>query len=145
MNLGLETPANIIALELGIHPQQVEKVIGLLDDGSTVPFIARYRKEITGGLDDTQLRSLVDRLYYLRELQERRGAILKLIAEQGKLTTDLEQNILTADTKTRLEDLYLPYRPKRQTKAQLAKNNGLEPLALQLLNDQGCDPKICAQ
>ncbi|NMS25004.1 Tex-like N-terminal domain-containing protein, partial [Vibrio parahaemolyticus] len=104
------------------------------DDGNTVPFIARYRKEVTGGLDDTQLRTLDSRLSYLREMDDRRQTILKSIQEQGKLTPELEQEIAQADSKTRLEDLYLPYKPKRRTKGQIAIEAGLEPLADQLWN-----------
>ncbi|MFV3017540.1 Tex-like N-terminal domain-containing protein, partial [Pseudomonas sp. KHB2.9] len=105
-----------IAEELGVRPQQVEAAVALLDEGSTVPFIARYRKEVTGSLDDIQLRHLEERLRYLRELDERRISILASIAEQGKLTPQLERDIKLADTKTRLEDLYLPYKQKRRTK-----------------------------
>ena len=105
----------------------------MLDEGATVPFIARYRKEATGGLDDTQLRTLEMRLTYLRELEERRAAVLASIAEQGKLTDDLRKDIETADSKARLEDLYLPYKPKRRTRAQIAREAGLEPLADGLL------------
>src|ERR1700733_16314935 len=124
--------ATIIAQELKVKVSQVETAIRLLDEGATVPFIARYRKEATEGLDDTQLRQLSERLYYLRELDERRTVILQSIREQEKLTPELEKAILAADSKTRLEDLYLPHRPKRRTKAQLAKEAGLEPLALSL-------------
>lgn len=124
--------SQIIANELNVQFNQVEAAIKLLDSGSTVPFISRYRKEVTGGLDDTQLRSLEDRLQYLRELDSRRQTILKSIAEQDKLTPELEKSILAADNKSILEDLYLPYKPKRRTKAQIAKEAGLEPLALQL-------------
>lgn len=109
-----------IAEELGVRPQQVEAAVGLLDEGSTVPFIARYRKEVTGSLDDTQLRHLEERLRYLRELDERRASILSSIEEQGKLTPELAREIKLADTKTRLEDLYLPYKQKRRTKGQIA-------------------------
>ena len=119
-----------IANELGVRPQQVAAAVALLDEGSTVPFIARYRKEVTGSLDDTQLRHLEERLRYLRELEERRAAILSSVAEQGKLTDELKAQLEEADTKTRLEDLYLPYRPKRRTKAMIAREAGLEPLAL---------------
>lgn len=121
-----------IANELNVAFAQVEAAIKLLDSGSTVPFISRYRKEATGGLDDTQLRQLEDRLHYLRELESRRQTILKSIAEQDKLTPELEKTILAADNKAVLEDLYLPYKPKRRTKAQIAKEAGLEPLAQQL-------------
>lgn len=131
-----------IAEELGARPEQVTSVVQLLDDGSTVPFIARYRKEVTGGLDDTQLRTLEERLRYLRELEERREAILKSITEQDKLTPELEKDIRTADTKTRLEDLYLPYKPKRRTKAQIAREAGLEPLADMLFNTPEKDPEV---
>ncbi|MFY7697573.1 MAG: Tex family protein [Legionella sp.] len=122
----------VIAKELKVNVSQVESAIRLLDEGSTVPFIARYRKEATNGLDDTQLRLLAERLHYLRELNERRSVVLQTIREQDKLTPDLEQAILSADSKTRLEDLYLPYRPKRRTKAHIAKEAGLEPLAIDL-------------
>ena len=132
--------AAIIAQELNVKVAQVETAIRFLDEGATVPFIARYRKEATEGLDDTQLRFLDERLHYLRELQERRTVILASIREQEKLTPELEQAILTADTKTRLEDLYLPYRPKRRTKAQIAIEAGLEPLAHALWNDPNLDP-----
>jgi len=130
----------ILAQELNITPAQVNATIQLLDGDATVPFIARYRKEATQGLDDTQLRLLSERLYYLRELDERREVILNSIREQDKLTPDLEKAIRAADTKTRLEDLYLPHRPKRQTKALIAKEAGLEPLALALLNDPNVIP-----
>lgn len=130
-----------IAEELGVRPQQVNSAIQLLDDGSTVPFIARYRKEVTGGLDDTQLRTLEERLRYLRELEERRAAVLKSIAEQEKLTPELAKEIDLADTKTRLEDLYLPYKPKRRTKAQIAREAGLEPLAELLFTTPDRDPE----
>jgi uncharacterized protein len=130
-----------IAQELSARPQQVEAAIALLDEGSTVPFIARYRKEVTGGLDDTQLRTLDERLRYLRELEERRATIKASITEQGKMTADLEQQIEAADTKTRLEDLYLPYRPKRRTKAMIAREAGLEPLADALLANPDLSPE----
>ncbi|WP_207478437.1 Tex family protein [Arenibaculum pallidiluteum] len=127
--------AKRIADELQAREAQVSAAIRLLDEGATVPFIARYRKEATEGLDDTQLRTLEERLRYLRELEERRGQILASITEQGKLTPELQAQIAQADTKTRLEDLYLPFRPKRRTKAQIAREAGLEPLALALLSD----------
>jgi protein Tex len=133
--------AQRIAEELTVRVQQVEAAIALLDDKATVPFIARYRKEATGGLDDTQLRGLEERLTYLRELEERRAAILKSIEEQGKLTPELAASIQQADTKARLEDLYLPYKPKRRTKAQIAREAGLEPLALRLLQDPTLVPE----
>lgn len=129
-----------IAQQIKVTVAQVDAAIRLLDDGATVPFIARYRKEATNGLDDTQLRTLSERLYYLRELNERRTVILASIREQNKMTDTLEKAILDADTKTRLEDLYLPYRPKRRTKAHLAKEAGLEPLAQALLNDSSIVP-----
>ena len=118
-----------IAEELGIREQQVEATVALLDGGATVPFVARYRKEITGALDDAQLRTLEERLTYLRELEERRTAILESVREQGKLDAALEAAIMAADTKGRLEDIYLPFKPKRRTKAEIAKEAGLEPLA----------------
>jgi uncharacterized protein len=129
------SPAVKIAAELKVKVSQIEAAIRLLDEGATVPFIARYRKEATAGLDDTQLRSLAERLHYLRDLDERRAVVLQTIREQEKLSPELEQAILAADTKTRLEDLYLPYRPKRRTKAILAKEAGLDPLAQALLHD----------
>ncbi len=135
----------IIAEELAVPPQQVSAAVGLLDEGATVPFIARYRKEVTGGLDDTQLRHLEERLHYLRELEERRQVVLKSIGEQEKLTPELKQSILAADTKTRLEDLYLPYKKKRRTKAQIAREAGLEPLALGLLGDPTLPPETEAE
>lgn len=134
-----------IAQELKIREQQAAAAVALLDDGATVPFIARYRKEATGGLDDTQLRELEARLGYLRELQERREAILKSIEEQGKLTPDLRAAIEAAPTKQELEDLYLPYKPKRRTKGQIAREAGLEPLADRLFADPNLDPAAEAQ
>ncbi|MDP5210350.1 Tex family protein [Microbulbifer sp. 2205BS26-8] len=129
-----------IAEELNVRPQQVASAVSLLDEGATVPFIARYRKEVTGALDDTQLRTLEERLRYLRELEERRGSILKSIDEQGKLTPELTRQINDAETKNRLEDLYLPFKPKRRSKGQIAIEAGLEPLADALINDPGLDP-----
>lgn len=137
--------ATRLANLLNVSQNQVESTIKLLDDGATVPFIARYRKEVTGGLDDTQLRTLAERLGYLRELDERRDSILNSIREQGKLTPELEQAIYAADNKTTLEDLYLPYKPKRRTKAQIAKEAGLEPLALSLLANQDQEPLLLAE
>ncbi|MBN2887353.1 MAG: RNA-binding transcriptional accessory protein [Chromatiaceae bacterium] len=134
-----------LSQELSARPAQVEAAIGLLDEGATVPFIARYRKEATGGLDDIQLRHLAERLDYLRELESRRAAILKSIAEQGKLTPDLEGQIVGAETKQRLEDLYLPFKPKRRTKAQIAREAGLEPLADGLLAEPGQSPERLAE
>ncbi|GAP65750.1 transcriptional accessory protein [Mizugakiibacter sediminis] len=133
-----------IAQDIAAQPAQVKAAVELLDGGATVPFIARYRKEATGGLDDTQLRLLEERLRYLRELEERRGAILASIGEQGKLTDALKAQILEADTKARLEDLYLPYKPKRRTKAQIAREAGLEPLALALRADPTVAPEARA-
>ena len=118
-----------IADELEVNEEQVTATVGMLDEGATVPFIARYRKEVTGSLDDSQLRNLEDRLRYLRDLEARRSTILNSIEEQGKLTDELRSSINEADTKNRLEDLYLPYKPKRRTKAQIAREAGLEPLA----------------
>ncbi len=130
-----------IAQDIAAQPAQVKAAVELLDGGATVPFIARYRKEVTGGLDDTQLRLLEERLGYLRELEDRRAAILESIAEQGKLDDTLKAQILEADTKARLEDLYLPYKPKRRTKAQIAREAGLEPLALGLRDDPTIAPE----
>ncbi|HHY0354902.1 Tex family protein [Vibrio cholerae] len=130
-----------IAQELNVRPEQVIAAVTLIDDGNTVPFIARYRKEVTGGLDDTQLRNLDSRLAYLREMDDRRQTILKSIQEQGKLTPELEQAILSADSKNRLEDLYLPYKPKRRTKGQIAIEAGLEPLADTLWTQPNTDPE----
>ena len=137
--------AQRIAEELGVQPSQVNAAVELLDGGATVPFIARYRKEVTGGLDDAQLRALEERLGYLRELEERRAAILKSIGEQEKLTPELERAILEADTKARLEDLYLPYKPKRRTRAQIAREAGLEPLAHGLLENPDQEPLATAE
>ncbi|MEM9101879.1 MAG: Tex family protein [Pseudomonadota bacterium] len=134
-----------IANELSVNPRQVEAAVSLLDEGSTVPFIARYRKEATGGLDDTQLRGLEERLQYLRELEERREVILKSIRDQEKLTPELEKQIQVADTKTALEDLYLPYKPKRRTKGQIAIEAGLEPLADKLFAEPSLEPETLAQ
>jgi len=133
-----------IANELSVQDAQVQAAVTLLDEGATVPFIARYRKEVTRGLDDAQLRTLQERLVYLRELEERRATVIKSISEQDKLTPELEQQILAADTKTRLEDLYRPYMPKRRTKAQIAREAGLEPLAKALLQDPTLDPATVA-
>jgi len=133
-----------IAEELAVREAQVNAAIGLLDEGATVPFIARYRKEVTGELDDTQMRLLEERLHYLREMEERRATILASVEEQGKMTPELKKSLLEADTKNRLEDLYLPYKPKRRTKAQIAREAGLEPLAISLLEDPDQDPEILA-
>jgi protein Tex len=131
----------LIAHELGVRPQQVEAAVALLDEGATVPFIARYRKEATGNLDDTQLRTLEERLLYLRELEERRAAVLASIEQQGKLTDELRTQIEAATTKQAVEDLYLPYKPKRRTKAQIAREAGLEPLADALFGNRTLDPQ----
>ncbi|MER8804373.1 Tex family protein [Mesorhizobium sp. M0998] len=132
--------ATIIAAEIGARPEQAAAAIGLLDDGATVPFVARYRKEVTGGLDDTQLRDLAERLAYLRELDARRDTILGSIREQGKLTEELEAKIAAAGTKAELEDIYLPYKPKRRTKAEIARERGLAPLAEAILADRTAVP-----
>ena len=129
-----------LADELGVRVGQVTAAVGLLDGGATVPFIARYRKEATGALDDTQLRALEERLRYLRELDERRAAVLESVRSQGRLTPELEAQITAADSKARLEDIYLPYKPKRRTKAQIAREAGLQPVADRLLTDPTCDP-----
>ncbi|MFZ4832532.1 Tex family protein [Rouxiella sp. Mn2063] len=136
--------SRIIAMELQVRPEQVASVVRLLDEGNTVPFIARYRKEVTGGLDDTQLRQLDQRLGYLRELEERRQTILKSIEEQGKLSEELANAIGSTLSKTELEDLYLPYKPKRRTRGQIAIEAGLEPLADTLWNEPEHDPDTTA-
>ncbi|MCX4830693.1 RNA-binding transcriptional accessory protein [Streptomyces sp. NBC_01016] len=133
-----------IAEELGVRERQVKAAVELLDGGSTVPFIARYRKEATESLDDAQLRTLEERLRYLRELEERRTAVLDSVREQDKLTAELEAQIRAADTKARLEDIYLPFKPKRRTKAQIAREAGLEPLAEGLLGDPSVEPQAAA-
>lgn len=132
--------AGIIAKELAVLPGQILSAIQLLDDGNTIPFIARYRKEMTGGLDDTQLRHFETRLIYLRELEERRQTILNSIEEQGKLTDELRSQIEQTQSKTELEDLYLPYKPKRRTKGQIAIEAGIEPLADLLWNAPENEP-----
>ena len=132
--------AGLIAPEINAKPVQAGAAIALLDEGATVPFIARYRKEATGGLDDTQLRLLAERLVYLRELDVRRDAILASIGEQGKLTDELKAKLTEATTKAELEDIYLPYKPKRRTKAEIAKENGLGPLAENILADRAAVP-----
>src|SRR5512143_188195 len=129
-----------LAAELAAKPVQIAAAIALLDEGATVPFIARYRKEATGGLDDAQLRTLEDRLRYLRELEARRAAIVESITEQGKMTPELLTAISLAEDKTHLEDLYLPYKPKRRTRVQIAQEAGLEPLADALLADPMLNP-----
>ncbi len=138
-------PASVIASELNVQPRQVDAAIALIDEGSTVPFIARYRKEVTGGLDDTQLRHLDTRLSYLRELEDRRGKIIDSIQEQGKLSGELKQQLLNAESKTDLEDLYLPYKPRRRTKAQIAREAGLQPLADLLREQHDANPEQSAK
>jgi uncharacterized protein len=125
-----------IASELGVRPQQVSATVALLEEGATVPFISRYRKEATGTLDEVQVAAIRDRLEQLKELDKRREAILKSIEEQGKLTPELKKSIDQAETMTRLEDIYLPYKPKRKTKASVAKEKGLEPLAVLVFEQQ---------
>lgn len=144
MNLSVKSVVKSVnarlAEELAVAEGQVDAAVRLLDEGATVPFIARYRKEVTGSLDDGQLRTLEERLRYLRELDQRRDAVLASIEEQGKLTDDLEAALLAAETKSRVEDIYLPYKPKRRTKAQIAREAGLEPLADRLLADPTLNP-----
>lgn len=137
--------ARTIAQEINAQPNNVTAAVTLLDEGATVPFVARYRKEVTGGLDDTQLRKLSERLTYLRELEDRRKAIVESIKSQDKLTDDLTLAIAQADTKAALEDIYLPYKPKRRTKAMIARENGLEPLANAILSDRTLDPEVTAE
>lgn len=132
--------ARTIATEINATPAQVTAATELLDGGATVPFVARYRKEVTGGLDDTQLRTLADRLGYLRDMEARRATILNSIKEQGKLTDDLAKKIAGAETKATLEDIYLPFKPKRRTKAMIARENGLEPLLRAIMDQRGADP-----
>ncbi|MBC2770497.1 Tex family protein [Pusillimonas minor] len=142
------SPERIVALlaeELGVRPAQVAATVDLLDSGATVPFIARYRKEVTGGLDDTVLRNLEVRLVYVRELEDRRAAVVESIEQQGKLTPALTEEILAATTKQRLEDLYAPFKPKRRTRAQIAREAGLEPLADAILGDRTADPAALAE
>lgn len=134
----------VIAAEISATPAQVISAVTLLDEGSTVPFIARYRKEVTGGLDDTQLRNLAERLVYLREFEARRAAILGSITEQGKLTDALSQALARAQTKAEIEDIYLPFKVKRRTRAMIARENGLEPLAQAILANRAADPQILA-
>jgi uncharacterized protein len=137
--------ARNIAAEIGARPEQVIATVALLDKGDTVPFVARYRKEATGGLDDTQLRRLAERLDYLRDLEKRRASIVGEISSQGKMTDALARSIATADTKAVLEDLYLPFKPKRRTRAMIARENGLEPLLRAVLGDRTTDPTVLAQ
>ncbi len=144
MSVGVQSVEARIAEELGVGSGQVTAAVALLDGGATVPFVARYRKEATGGLDDAQLRTLEERLGYLRELEDRRAAVLDSIREQGKLTPELEAQVHAAETKARLEDIYLPYKPKRRTKGQVAREAGLEPLAEILLTTPATDPQRAA-
>jgi uncharacterized protein len=145
MTADLKRIDKLIAAEIGARPEQAAAAIGLLDEGSTVPFIARYRKEATGGLDDTQLRLLAERLVYRRELDARREAIIKSIRDQGKLTEELAAKIAAVDTKAELEDLYLPYKPKRRTRADIARERGLGPLAEAILSNRSVIPNDLAQ
>ena len=140
-----QTISQVIAGELNVKPQQILAAMNLLDEGNTIPFIARYRKEVTGGLDDTQLRHFETRLIYLRELDDRRQTILKSIDEQGKLSDELREKILATESKTELEDLYLPYKPKRRTRGQIAIEAGLEPLAEQLWQNPKLTPEAVAE
>ena len=141
----IKSIAALIATEINARPDQVTAAVGLLDEGATVPFIARYRKEVTGGLDDTQLRNLAERLIYLRELAARRKSIFESIDGQGKMTDDLARKIAQVTTKAELEDLYLPYKPKRRTRAEIAREKGLQPLADAILADRTSDPQALAQ
>ncbi|HLQ18550.1 MAG TPA: Tex-like N-terminal domain-containing protein, partial [Tabrizicola sp.] len=134
----------LIATEIGATPGQVTAAVELLDGGATVPFIARYRKEVTGGLDDTQLRKLEERLGYLRELEARRAAIAESISGQGKMTDELARSIAGAVTKAELEDIYLPFKPKRRTKAMIAREAGLQGLYDAILADRVADPMVLA-
>ena len=146
MSATAERILRTISTDIAARPQQVSAAVALLDEGATVPFIARYRKEITGGLDDTQLRLLEERLGYLRELESRRAAVLESIRSQGKLSEDLEARIVAVETKAELEDLYLPYKPKRRTKAEIAREKGLGPLAETILEDRSVVPaELAAQ
>ena len=132
---------HIVAQELGVGSKQVDATLSLLDEGATVPFISRYRKELTGSLDEVQVAAVRDRIQQLRDLDKRREAILKSIDEQGKLTDKLREQILEANSMSILEDIYLPYKPKRKTKASVAREKGLEPLALSLLEQDNNDPE----
>ena len=136
--------AAMLAEELKVKVSQVETTIGLLDDGATVPFIARYRKEVHGNLDEVQISKIQERLAYYRELEERRSTILKSIDEQGKLTEELKAKIEACGSKTTLEDLYLPYKPKRRTRAMIAREKGLEPLAELIVQQGADDPEVAA-
>ncbi|TWB15877.1 uncharacterized protein FBZ99_103248 [Rhizobium sp. ERR 1071] len=145
MAADIRSLAATIAAEINARPDQAKAAIELLDEGATVPFIARYRKEVTGGLDDTQLRTLSERLVYLRELEARRAAIIESITSQGKMTDELMAKIGTVATKSELEDLYLPYKPKRRTRAEIARERGLGPLADTILGDRSKDPTVLAE
>ena len=135
----------VVAVELGVREQQVEATINLLDEGATIPFISRYRKEVTGTLDEVQVGTIRDRITQLRELDKRRDAILKSLEEMGKLTDELKSKIDAAESLTVLEDLYLPYRPKRKTKASVAKEKGLEPLSISIFEQGNDDPLKLAE
>ena len=137
--------AKIIAERLNISAKNVDGTIALIDEGCTIPFIARYRKERTGGLDEVQISAISDQYERLKELQKRKETIVKTITEQGKMTPELEKRIADTWESTTLEDIYLPYRPKRRTRAQVAREQGLEPLALLLLRPQNCSPETAAQ
>ncbi|TPQ47403.1 RNA-binding transcriptional accessory protein, partial [Prosthecomicrobium hirschii] len=139
-----ERIARIIAEEIAARPQQVAAAVGLLDEGATVPFVARYRKEATGGLDDTQLRKLEERLAYLRDMEARRTTVADSIAGQGKMTDEIAARLAAATTKAEIEDIYLPYRPKRRTKAEIARERGLGPLADAILADRRAAPQDLA-
>lgn len=141
----MQSISQTIALEIKASTQQVAAAVALIDEGATIPFIARYRKEVTGGLDDGQLRLLSERLVYLREMESRREAIIESIREQGKLTPELEQSLVAASSKSELEDLYLPYKPKRRTRAQIARENGLTPLAEAILSKRDQEPQELAK
>ena len=145
MSADIRSLAATIAAEINARPDQAKAAIELLDEGATVPFIARYRKEVTGGLDDTQLRTLSERLVYLRELEARRAAIIESITSQGKMTDELMSKVATVGTKAELEDLYLPYKPKRRTRAEIARERGLGPLADTILADRSKEPAILAE
>ena len=137
--------AQSIAADINATAQQVTAAVGLLDEGATVPFVARYRKEVTGGLDDTQLRQLAERLTYLREMEQRRESIFASITDQGKMTDALAVALAKAGSKAELEDIYLPYKPKRRTKAMIARENGLQPLVDGILADRRADPLVLAK
>ncbi|MFT4004024.1 MAG: Tex-like N-terminal domain-containing protein, partial [Rhizobium sp.] len=145
MAADIRSLAATIAAEINSRPDQAKAAIELLDEGATVPFIARYRKEVTGGLDDTQLRTLAERLVYLRELEARRAAIIESITGQGKMTDELMAKVATVATKSELEDLYLPYKPKRRTRAEIARERGLAPLADTILADRSREPSALAE